>query len=154
MGMRASASVVYGVDLGDGEYGELYVQVPDEHLEDGLYEALDTLVDEFIGWTEEQPPYVIEGEGYQRWADWLDRRREYVKAHHTPVGHDSYGYEYSGTVITSASAGSAEYDASPVNLTETNEEELEKFLQFLESKGWVFNPEKRKPQWLVTASYG
>ena len=154
MGMHAQASVVYGIDLGDEEYGESYVEVPEKYLEDGLTEGLEDLIAEYRGWIEEPVPYAHGGEAHQRWSDHLERKFAFLKAHPTVIGYGSYGYQYSGTVLTSAVAGSVEYAAGPLSLGDTNADELEKFLQFLESKGFKFDPDKRKAQWLLTASYG
>lgn len=148
MGHHASAAVVYGVDLGDREYDELNVDVPEEYMGDGLGEAIDNLISEWR--TELAGPkpekYPWEGGDQAAWDRWRNSNG--------PVGYSSYGYEYSGVVITTAHIRSEDYGATPFELGDTHDEKLEEFLQFLESKGFKFHEGKRKAQWLVTASYG
>lgn len=148
MGMHARASVVFGVDLGDREYGEPYVEVPDEYLEDGLCEGLEELIDEYR--TElagPKPAYPWSGGDQEAWDRW--------KGSTGNVGYSRYGYEHCGVIVSAGRGTQADPSApSPLVLEDPDTEALEQFLQFLESKGFKFDPEKRKPQWLVTASYG
>ena len=152
MGMRASADVVYGVDLGDPEYNESFVGYDDDFDPDGdgLYERLDNLIDEFRG-----APVV--DYGAEGWEAQSAARREWLEHNKLGLAVDSYGYEFAGTVITSASAGHVTYGAARLNgLTDdTDHDLLVEFIEFLEAKGLRFtDPEKRKPGWLLLASYG
>src|SRR5689334_1198094 len=111
MGHNARATVVFGVDLGDDDYREDYVEVPGKYLEDGLSEGLEDLISEYRGWTETPLHWVrqdVDPAGYAAWDQQLDRRSAFLKAHPTAIGYSSYGYEYSGTVVSSAVAGTAE----------------------------------------------
>lgn len=159
MGMRASADVVYGVDLGDPYHGDSYVEHPDEGVwEDGLSEALD----EMIGQYQEE----VLGQPSVNWSAPEPERSEQIAALHkwrsdfpqyAALGYDSYGYEYAGTAIISRAAAHVTYGATPfsVDFADTGHDELEGLLKWLEGKGLRFtDPEKRKPGWLLLASYG
>lgn len=153
MGMYARAGLVYGIDLGDPEYGESFVEYDHDVYEDGINEALEDLIKEFQGFTEPRP------EGYgDEWEAWNERRRAFTKEQGTDtLGYGSYGYEYAGTVVSIVSAGSATYEAKPIEpptVTDAQRGTLLRFISFLESKGFVFGPAHREPRWLLTASYG
>ena len=159
MGMSASADVVYGVDLGDREYGESYVEYPDEGAwEDGLSEALDDLIGQYQKEVLGQPEVDWRAPGEERDRQLaLLRKWQQDFPQYSRLGYASYGYEYAGTVIVSRSAASVDYGAKrlSVDFADTNHDELEGLLKWLEGKGLRFtDPEKRKPGWLLLASYG
>jgi hypothetical protein len=148
MGMYATAVVAYGIDLGDDEYGESYVEVPKEYLEDSLYEGLEKAFDEYrVLKAGPKPAYPWEtGGDREAWDKW----RNSIGG----VGYTTYGYEHSGVMLTAAGGRAADYEPKPIDIGEVSDADLEEFVQFLESKGFKFNPDKRKAQWLVAAAYG
>ena len=102
MGMSASADVVYGVDLGDREYGESYVEYPDEGAwEDGLSEALDDLIGQYQKEVLGQPEVDWRAPGEERdrqlallrkWQQDFPQysRLGYASSRYTAIAQESY----------------------------------------------------------------
>ena len=147
MGMYASAVVAYGIDLGDYAYGESYVEAPDEYLEDGLSEGIEKAIDEYrTHLAGPKPDYPWSGGDQAAYDKWQKSTGD--------VGYTSYGYEHCGVILTAAGGRSASYTPQPLDVESASDADLMAFVEFLESKGFKFDPDKRKAQWLVAAAYG
>lgn len=169
MGNSASATVAFGVDLGNPEYGEwnfvldedtYSLPAPWDEVGDREVDFED-LIEEFAGFDEPEFPWrekALDPEGYKQWSDQLDRRSTLRKSTGIEVG--SYGYEYSGTYLytTGTDNGVDYYGCEPlmslVYPTEQDVAKMERFLKFLDGKGLVLKEEFRTPQFLLMATYG
>jgi len=166
MGRCASATVAYGVDLGNPEYGEWNFEADEDggfppmgaELDEDEIEWED-LIAEFAGWDEVELPYEdkrLDPAGHEAWSAQNDRRWAAKAA--AGIEQDHYGYEYSGIYLRVGHRHHVNIDCeplAPLELPYDNDiERLVDFISFLDSKGLVLKPEHREPHWLLMATYG
>lgn len=161
MGRCASATVAFGVDLGNPEYGEWNFE-----LTDGVYlepPEWDDLLAEFAGWDEVELPYSRERGSPEdaAWSKQRARRRAAMTEAGVSQGH--YGYEYAGQYLSVGGSGqTVDYGCEPLESMGGrlatppwfDVYRLECFIEFLDTKGLVLKGEYRQPRWLLMASYG
>jgi len=152
MSMSATAVIAFGVDLGDGGYGESNFEDEGESENDFDWEGL---LSEFAGWTEAPLPYGQRGTPeYDAWSAQLDRKSTFRSG----VNYGSYGDEFSGTYLAVGSAQRAEWECKPIGPMVTPGPadifRLLRFIGFLDTKGLKLKPEHRTPHWMLMASYG
>lgn len=158
MGNSSRATVAFGVDLGNPQYGEWnFEEVPDSWdsvEEDGEEVDFDDLILEFAGWDEVELHW---NNDEALWSAQLDRKRKLLK----PVGIEvgAWGYEYSGKYLyiagTEQSDTWAPVAIKPIfNPPYLHIERLVEFIEFLDGKGAVLKEEFRRPRWLLMSSYG
>ena len=161
MGSCASATVAFGVDLGNPEYGEWNFETEDLDLPapfDTDDPDWEDLIAEFAGWDEVELPYGEQRGVPERdaWSAQRARRREALGWAGIEQGH--YGYEYSGLYLSVGDEHRVDIDCTPLGWLEppydSDIERIEDFLSFLDAKGLVLKPEHRQPRWLLMASYG
>jgi len=153
--MTATARIAFGVDLGDGGYGEWPFEADeaDEWAEEGP--EWEGLLHEFAGWAETPLPYGKNGTPeYDAWSAQLDRKSAFKSG----IQYGSYGYEYSGTYLTVGVGYRVDWGCEPVGTLDTPDPEkvttLVHFIEFLDTKGLKLKPEHRTPHWMLMASYG
>lgn len=161
MGSNADADLVFGLDLGDPEYGESgFVDSEDPEPEDkyeDFSEKLEDLFAEFAGWDEEPLTRVRHEEEPDRWDAWyaqVERKKAAIT-----LSHVSYGYEFAGTVVNIGRSFTTCYGCQPISpddiaVSDEDVDTMRRFVAFLDSKGYVLKDEFREPSWLLTASYG
>lgn len=159
MSSSASASLVFGIDLGDSNGNGWNFE--DDELsapwdDDGRSIDFDDLIAEFGGFTE------IEVDFEKDESAWVQQRSRYQIARgSTGLDVDHYGYEFSGTLITVGATQTVHYGYAPLTLDLEDHDQLYdyrdqlyKFIKFLDSKGLKLKEEFRKPKWLLVACYG
>lgn len=129
MGSTATATVCYGIDLGDSDGGYNFV-------------------------TEDE--YGSLPEPYDEELDLYDLVKE---SGIPGIEADSYGYEFQGQVIhIRGSEQTVYWDCEPLEPlaldVDTAHSLIRDFLLFLDAKGLVLKDESREPQWLLMARYG
>lgn len=170
MGHSASAEIVYGLDLGDAEYGEDFIELDDTVTQDLREDfamdrsgTLEGLLNEFRGKGTPPPPYPADTANatHEEWKQWREATDEWAAAHPTLLGLSSYGYEFNGTVLTLGnSAVNGDWTPAVINPTlftadlDPARRELADFLKFLDDRGVIVDAEVREPNWLLTSSYG
>ena len=166
MGRCASATVAYGVDLGNPEYAEWNFEADEDGFLGPLADELDEdeiewddLIAEFAGWDEAELPHGNREHApyeYATWSAQRDRRRAMLAE--VGIKQDHYGYEYSGIYLRVGERHRVDIDCAPLASLTTpgwvQRELLQKFIEFLDSKGLVLKPEHREPHWLLMATYG
>ena len=166
MGRCASATVAYGVDLGNPEYGEWNFEADEDGFLGPLADELDEdeiqwedLIAEFAGWDETELPYgrINDDDPIEdAWLAQRARRREMLAAVNIYQGH--YGYEYSGIYLSVGREQRVDIDCrtlAPLDLPDYQAAaRLQDFIEFLDGKGLVLKPEHREPHWLLMATYG
>ena len=164
MGRCASATVAYGVDLGNPEYGEWNFEsdedygLPAPYGDDESPEWEDLLA-EFAGWDEVELPYSNREKApsqHRAWSAQRDRRRAVLAT--VGIEQDHYGYEYSGIYLRVGAYQRVAIDCAPMTQLDLPDYQaaarLQDFIEFLDSKGLVLKPEHREPHWLLMATYG
>ncbi len=150
MGMDPDAILAFGIDIG-GEESEWHFkdglknyhspELEDEDAYIELDEIIDDLFAEFAGYKDESQ---------NKW----DLVRE------SGLDQNRYGtYSYSGHVINLSnyryrSSWEARKIDSLENPPQSEIDKLNKFIEFLDSKGLVLKSEFRKPSWLLLPFYG
>ncbi len=166
MGMSATASIGWGIDLGGGD-GDCHESIAHLLERDGIGEALDdSALTELFGWTEPRPawpavPEMLSGrereahpavrEHREAVTAW-ERRRDIA----APVTADTYGYiDYAGWVlITKRSYQDVEWGCDPVDcerLVRYSAYEAQALHKALDSIGYTGD---RTFRLLLWASYG
>ena len=100
MGNSSRATVAFGVDLGNPEYGEWNFEEGPYHREDDEEFDFDDLIAEFAGWDEVQLKWANRSDdqiAHNMWSRQLDRRRSLLESVGIEVG--AWGYEYSGQYL-------------------------------------------------------
>lgn len=146
MSTSASATIAFGVDLGNRDYDGWNFDLEDNRLpaeysgENSL--ELNELIEEF---TQEYAKENIDGE---------------LEFNPVALQYGSYGYDFSGTYLFVGVKQGVGYEAQPLVDTLSYKPliseilTLKKFINFLDSKGLKLKEEFREPQWLVTVLYG
>lgn len=161
MSQSQDANVVYGVDLGGREIGwefdggdNDYFELPEEYQDNMEWEEI---IAEFAGWNEKELDYSSAGSPERELASsQYVRKMNLIKATGIKTGH--YGYEFAGVLVYVGEAHHTYWGCEPLGeLIQPTEEQIASlisFLEFLDGKGMLLKEEFRKPQWLLSASYG
>jgi len=166
MSRSTSAEIVYGIDLGDAEYGEDFIGLDDTVTQELRIDfdvdrtgTLERLLDEFRAAGDPPPAYPTDATA-GTWREWKVSYDAWATDHPTHLFFTSYGYELNGTVLAMRTAGSGDLTPAVIdpgafraNLGAA-EWELSRFLTFLDNHGVVVDADCRQPNWLLTAAFG
>lgn len=146
MSTSASASIVFGVDLGNRDYNGWNFDLEDEELPEAYRGENSLEFDELIReFTQKHATENAAGE---------------LDINPSALQHGTYGYHFSGKFLFVGAEQYVGYKAKSLLDTVANKPvaseiaTLKKFIEFLDGKGLKLKEEFREPNWLVTVLYG
>jgi hypothetical protein len=161
MGMSASATVAFGVDLGgaDGEWNleDEWGQL--DPSEDGESLDFERLVAEFAGFDEVELPWDVERGTPEDDAKTAQYLREIALRESTSIEVGSYGYEYGSRYLYITGTQQREsWGCVPLkHLSWPRRSQvltLNNFIEHLDGSGLKLKDEFREPKWMLMACYG